>query len=61
MRRNKEGNFKGSLFVEFKTKESADKLLGVDELRWKDSLISAESKSVLEVWLRLMVNSLVWQ
>ena len=61
MRRNEEGNFKGSLFVEFKTKESADKLLGVDELRWKDSLISAESKSVLEVWLQLMVNSLVWQ
>ena len=61
MRRNEEGNFKGSLFVEFKTKESADKLLGVDELRWKDSLIIAESKSVLEVWLQLMVNSLVWQ
>ena len=55
MRRNEEGNFKGSLFVEFKTKESADKLLGVDELRWKDSLINAESKSVVEVWLQLMV------
>lgn len=42
-----DGRFKGSLFVEFKAKESVDNLLAVDELRFKDSLISVETKSVL--------------
>ena len=60
MRKKEDGKFKGSLFVEFKTKDSADKVVGIEELRWKDLLISVETKSVVEVFSQSMVNLSVW-